>query len=75
MNTDFLKGKKILIAEDDFVNQKLIMKTYPQVRTIVKYYEVSFKDIGFMFKGELQDSFNFIIILICLKWMDLKLLK
>lgn len=24
MNTDFLKGKKILIAEDDFVNQKLI---------------------------------------------------
>jgi CheY-like chemotaxis protein len=24
MNTDFLNGKKILIAEDDFVNQKLI---------------------------------------------------
>ena len=24
MNTDFLKGKRILIAEDDFVNQKLI---------------------------------------------------
>jgi CheY-like chemotaxis protein len=24
MNTDFLKGKRLLIAEDDFVNQKLI---------------------------------------------------
>ena len=24
MNTDFLKGKRILIAEDDFINQKLI---------------------------------------------------
>ncbi len=24
MNTDFLKGKRILVAEDDFVNQKLI---------------------------------------------------
>lgn len=24
MNTDFLQGKRILIAEDDFVNQKLI---------------------------------------------------
>lgn len=24
MNTDFLKGKRILIAEEDFVNQKLI---------------------------------------------------
>jgi CheY-like chemotaxis protein len=24
MNTDFLKGKRVLIAEDDFVNQKLI---------------------------------------------------
>ncbi len=25
MKNDFLKGKRILIAEDDFVNQKLIM--------------------------------------------------
>ncbi|MBX9735029.1 MAG: response regulator [Chitinophagaceae bacterium] len=38
MNTDFLKGKRILIAEDDFVNQKLITHS---LNTTGVYFDIA----------------------------------